>query len=272
MTAAVDKRVFAMAPIVMDILNMQKNLHHHYRSLGGWTFAFDDYYTLDIMSRLDSAEFQKMTNIIDPLVYKDRYKEIPKLVISSTGDEFFLLDDSHFYFEQLKENTYLRILPNAEHSCVGHIISLMFTLRAFFLNTVSNLPIPKLEWIRSSTIFGGQITLKTNIPPTSVTAYYARTLDNKRKDFRLFVARSQNSTDSRFNPVFWYKKEVSKLGNNTFKAEFENPPYGWLAFFIQVSFKGIKDAVLELTTETLVIPETYPYPDCHGKECFGILV
>lgn len=272
LTAAVDKRVFAMAPIVMNLLNMQKNLHHHFRSLGGWTFAFKDYYTEDITRKLDSAEFQKLANVIDPLVYKDRYKDIPKVVISTTGDEFFLLDDSDFYFSKLQENTYLRILPNAEHSCIGHIISLMSTLRSFFLTTVMNIPIPKLQWTRSSTKNGGRITLKTDTPPTSVTAFYARTLDGKRKDFRLFVAASQNSTKDKFNPVFWHKKEISKLENNTFTAEFVNPSYGWLAFFIQVSFKGIKDTVLELTTETQIIPETYPYQDCHGTDCFGILV
>lgn len=33
-TAAVDKRVFAAAPIVMDMLNLNHNFHNHFTSLG----------------------------------------------------------------------------------------------------------------------------------------------------------------------------------------------------------------------------------------------
>ena len=33
--AAVDPRVIAMVPIVMDELNFAENVQHHYRSLGG---------------------------------------------------------------------------------------------------------------------------------------------------------------------------------------------------------------------------------------------
>ena len=43
-TAGVDTRVKAAVPIVLDELNMVKNLHHHFRAYGGWTFALKDYY------------------------------------------------------------------------------------------------------------------------------------------------------------------------------------------------------------------------------------
>lgn len=32
-----------------------------------------------------------MANIIDPYVYKDRYANIPKLVVDTCGDEFFMV-------------------------------------------------------------------------------------------------------------------------------------------------------------------------------------
>ena len=34
-TAAVDPRVMAIVPVVMDNLNSQENLHHHFRAYGG---------------------------------------------------------------------------------------------------------------------------------------------------------------------------------------------------------------------------------------------
>ncbi len=41
-------------------------MHHHYRSLGGWTFAFKDYYELNITAYLDDPRMQELANIVDP--------------------------------------------------------------------------------------------------------------------------------------------------------------------------------------------------------------
>ncbi|XP_072027744.1 autocrine proliferation repressor protein A-like [Amphiura filiformis] len=116
---AVDKRVFAMAPIVLDVLNALENLRHHYRSLGGWTWAFNPYYEEDITSQLDNPDAQLIVDIIDPLAYKDRLT-MPKYIITASNDEFFLVDDSHYYFDQMIGPTYMRIVANAEHALIGH--------------------------------------------------------------------------------------------------------------------------------------------------------
>jgi PhoPQ-activated pathogenicity-related protein len=65
-TAAVDSRVVGITPIVMDALNLVKNLHHQYRALGNWTFAFEDYYKLNITKKLDNPNTQLMADIVDP--------------------------------------------------------------------------------------------------------------------------------------------------------------------------------------------------------------
>jgi hypothetical protein len=46
----------------------------------------------------------------------------------------------------------------------------------------------------------------------------------------------------------------------------------WEGFFIQVNFPGPDGSVLELTTETQIIPDTYPTGECHGDECYGKIV
>jgi PhoPQ-activated pathogenicity-related protein len=43
---------------------------------------------------------------------------MPKQVINAAGDEFFKPDDSYAWFDQMVGPTYLRILPNAEHSMI----------------------------------------------------------------------------------------------------------------------------------------------------------
>ena len=42
-------------------------MHHHYRSLGGWSFALTDYWYENITKYVDDPNFQKMADIIDPL-------------------------------------------------------------------------------------------------------------------------------------------------------------------------------------------------------------
>lgn len=52
----------------------------------------------------------------------------------------------------------------------------------------------------------------------------------------------------------------------------ENPIDGWEGFLIQVNFPGPDGTALELTTETQIIPDTYPTDDCHDTQCWGTLV
>lgn len=52
----------------------------------------------------------------------------------------------------------------------------------------------------------------------------------------------------------------------------ETPATGWQGFFIQVNFPGADGTVLELTTETQVIPDVYATSDCTGPSCYGTLV
>jgi PhoPQ-activated pathogenicity-related protein len=40
--------------------------------------------------------------------YNDRYENKPKLITSTGGDEFFMVDDSKYYFDTLKGPKYLR--------------------------------------------------------------------------------------------------------------------------------------------------------------------
>ena len=40
---------------------------------------------------------------------------MPKIILNSTGDQFFLPDSSQFYFKDLPETKWLRYLPNSDH-------------------------------------------------------------------------------------------------------------------------------------------------------------
>jgi PhoPQ-activated pathogenicity-related protein len=60
-------------------------------------------------------------------------------VIVTSGDEFFLADDTHFFWNDLLNATdgtaMLRRLPNAEHSLTNQSQTILNTFESFFLSS-----------------------------------------------------------------------------------------------------------------------------------------
>ena len=59
----------------------------------------------------DHRELHTMYKMICifPPAYNERLAPLNKLIVSATGDQFFLLDDSHYYFDQLLgENNFMQ--------------------------------------------------------------------------------------------------------------------------------------------------------------------
>jgi PhoPQ-activated pathogenicity-related protein len=114
-TAAVDKRVRAIFPIVIDMLNVVPSFKHHFNAYGFYAPAVGDYETMGIMDWQDSPEYQKLMKIVEPFEYRDRLT-MPKFMINATGDQFFLPDSWRFYYDQLEGPKNIRYVPNGEHS------------------------------------------------------------------------------------------------------------------------------------------------------------
>lgn len=58
-------------------------------------------------------------------------------------------------------------------------------MRAFYLSILQNYKRPNITWEKSFTRTGGVLTLYTDTEPLVINAYYAVTLDDKRRDFRI---------------------------------------------------------------------------------------
>ena len=57
-----------------------------------------------------------------------------------------------------------------------------------------------------------------------------------------------------------------------YEIAYPKPLSGWFGFFMQLSFPGVEGAESIVTTETNIIPETFPYEDCYREGCGGVLV
>lgn len=81
----------------------------------------------------------------------------------------------------------------------------------------------------------------------------------------------------RFITVIWQTTKTGLSQNETstkinYKAAMLRPITGWTGFFIQFSFASIDNTVIQVTTETNIVPETYPFEDCTLDSCIGTLV
>eukprot|EP00055_Hartaetosiga_balthica_P018470 m.134444 g.134444 ORF g.134444 m.134444 type:complete len:504 (+) comp9605_c0_seq1:141-1652(+) len=275
-TAAVDKRVIAAIPIVMDALNLQKNVHHFWRAYGGWTFALSDYYKMNFTARIDDPNFPAMAAIIDPLSYADRLT-MPKLVIDSTGDEFFMNDDNWFWWGDLPGETHLLIVHNAEHSLATGLVEVIEGISAFAHSVVADFPRPHMTWNMTQNSTGGSILLETSEEPEKVIVRWADTLNHTRRDWRLIIAPENcqyiKVEGECIQPVLWKGFEATKIDATHYSVSMENPPAGWRGFVMEVKFKADAGRIAYVfTTQVNIIPNVYPFPPCHGEGCRGTLL
>lgn len=163
LTSAVDSRIYSAMPIVIDVLNMPYQIEHHYYSYGKkFSPALIDYVSFGIFDRLGTPEGDSLWKIVDPINYIDSLT-MPKFILNSTGDQFFLPDSAKFYYNMLKpnstlpngviypDNAYLYYAPNTDHGLVSsNALDLdensYRALLAFYLSVINNRERPKFVW------------------------------------------------------------------------------------------------------------------------------
>ena len=177
LAGATDPRVIAIIPVVIDVVNVIPSMDHHYAAYGFWAPAVRDYEEQGVMARKNEPVYQRMIRLVDPYYYLDRL-QLPKYMINSAGDQFFLPDSSRFYFDQLPGEKYLRYVPNSDHSLFG---SDGLAGVAVFAGMVSRgLARPGFSWEMAK---DGSIRLSVIDQPAEVRLWQATNPD--ARDFRL---------------------------------------------------------------------------------------
>ncbi len=240
-TAAVDKRVVAFAPMVIDLLNLEKSFIHHWRAYGFWAPAVNDYVEAGIMDWMGTPEFRALMEAVEPYEFRHRFT-VPKYLINSSGDQFFLPDSSQFYFDDLPGEKYLRYVPNSDHSLED--TDAVESFLAWFQAILDGKPRPRFTW---ELLEGGVIQLKTRDAPKEVKLWQAT--NPKARDFRLETIGKA-----------WHGSPVSGNGERVYRVSVPPPPQGWTAWFLELTYDGGGKYPLKFTTPVRVFPETLPFP------------
>src|SRR6266487_2106354 len=176
-TAAVDPRVIAIAPLVIDLLNVEPSFIHHWKAYGFWAPAIGDYVALKIMDWSGTPEYRALMKIEEPYEYRTRFT-LPKFIINASGDQFFLPDSAQFYFNDLPDVKYLRYVPNADHSLKGS--DAYQTLQACYHAVLNDLPLPQYSWTLEK---DGSMRVTAKDPPSEVKLW--QTTNPEARDFRI---------------------------------------------------------------------------------------
>src|SRR6187200_2242464 len=246
-TAAVDRRVIAIVPAVIDLLNVEPSFDHHYRAYGAWSDAVKDYTDQGIMDWMGTPQFRALMKIEEPYEYRDRLT-MPKLMLNASGDQFFLPDSSQFYFDDLKGEKYLRYVPNSEHSMRG--TDAFENVQAYYDAFLNGRSRPKVAWKFES---DGTIHVKASGEPSAVKLWQAT--NPKARDFRV-------DTIGRV----WKDTALPAGKKGEWTTSLPPPPAGWTAYFVELTYptSGGKYP-LKVTTPVHVAPDTLPFPPFQPK-------
>ena len=240
-TAAVDKRVVAIIPIVIDLLNIEPSMLHHYAAYGFWAPSIGDYTAFNIMDWNGTPEYTALMKMVEPYEYRQRFT-MPKFIINASGDQFFLPDSSQFYFDDLPGVKYLRYVPNADHSLKGS--DAYQSLATCYRAILYNLPLPRFSWTLEK---DGAIRVTTKDAPTGVLLWQATNPD--ARDFRIETLGPKYQSSA---------IEPERAG--VYVGRVSTPAKGWTAFFVELSFPSSSESPdFKFTTQVRVVPDTLPY-------------
>ena len=239
----VDPRVVAIIPIVIDALNSEVITRHHYEAYGFFSPALNDYVRHKIFpDKVGTPEYREVLKIEDPFNYRQRQRlQMPKFLINASGDQFFLPDNSQFYYAELPEEKHLRYVPNAKHNLEGS--DARDSIEAFYQAVLTGKPRPTFTWTKQK---DGALWVRAEGIPQEVNLWQAT--NPEARDFRVdTIGKAWTST-----PLV-----ATKPGD--YAARVPNPAKGFTAFFIELVYPSGGRYPFKFTTEVSVVPDILPF-------------
>jgi PhoPQ-activated pathogenicity-related protein len=244
LVGAVDPRVTAIMPIVIDALNSEAITKHHFEAYGFFSPALGDYVRHGLFpGKVGTPEYRAVLAIEDPYNYRTRPRlRMPKFLINASGDQFFLPDGSQFYYSDLPEEKHLRYVPNVKHNLQGSDAS--DSMLAFYQAILTDKPRPRFTWKKDQ---NGAIAVNTIDVPAEVNLWQAT--NPEARDFRVdTIGKAYKST-----PL----KESKTKG--LYVANVAKPAKGYTAFFVELVYPGPGKYPFKFTTEVSIVPDVLPY-------------
>ncbi len=242
LTAAADNRVTAIAPAVIDTLNVEEAFRHHWKAYGDWSPAVSDYEREGIFAWFGSRRSRELMAIVDPYSYLDRLT-MPKYIINSAGDEFFVPTSSQFYYDDLQGAKRLRYIPNVPHGLGDSLNESLMGAVSWGHALMNGGEIPDYSWEFAP---DGRIAVTAGAPPAAV---------------KLWQATNPSARDFRVDTIgeAWTSTDLEPSGDGRYEANPGAPFQGWRAYFIELTFTDGFLFPIKFTTAVRVVPDVLPF-------------
>lgn len=215
LTGASDSRVNAIAPMVIDVLNMPAQMKHQLATWGKFSEQIEDYTRRGIQQQMDTPPGRRLNEIVDPFAYRALLKQ-PKLILLGTNDRYWPLDALNLYWPELVGEKHVCYVPNHGHSLrdpnrvIGGIVAIHRAVSG-------EIRLPRLSWDLNSGNDGLRLSVVSDIKPEKVLAWIATA---PTRDFR----------DARWEP-----KEL-QLNGKGYDHLLPTPESGFAAMFGEAIF------------------------------------
>jgi PhoPQ-activated pathogenicity-related protein len=243
LVGAIDPRVIAIVPIVINVLDVDATARHHWEAMGYFSPALKDYVENGLIpGMIGTPALAEVNRIEDPLNYRDRPSmKMPKYIINAVGDEYFPPDNTRFSYHLLPQVKRLRMIPNSKHSTAGTDITESIT--AFYAAVLNHTPVPDYSWrVRED----GAIVVRSDVKPMAVNLWQAT--NPKARDFRVdTIGKAFTSTP------------LEAQADGTYVAKVDKPASGYTAYFVELVYPSGTPYAFKFTTEVSVIPDVLPY-------------
>jgi PhoPQ-activated pathogenicity-related protein len=243
LVGAIDRRVVAIIPIVINVLDVDATAKHHWEAMGYFSPALKDYVENHLIpDMIGKPGLAAVNKIEDPLNYRDRpAMKMPKYIINAVGDEYFPPDNTKFSYHLLPQVKRLRMIPNSKHSTAGTDINDSMT--AFYDAVLTRRAIPNYSWVVRP---DGAIVVKSAVKPTEVRLWQGT--NPKARDFRVdTIGKTFTST------------VLTPAADGTWVGKVDKPAAGWTAYFVELTYPSGTAYPFKFTTEVSVSPDTLPY-------------
>ncbi|MBI1199309.1 MAG: PhoPQ-activated pathogenicity [Phenylobacterium sp.] len=242
LSGLLDERVIGIAPLVINTLDVDATAIHHWRALGYFSPALQDYVDERLIpDQIGKPVLEAVNAIEDPIRYLDRPRmKIPKYVVNAVGDEYFPPDNTRFSWTKLPGDKRLRMIPNANHSLA--LTDVTDSVTAWYDALISGRPIPEPTW----TVAKDGTVVVSGAQGAEVRLWQAT--NPKARDFRVATLGRA------------FKGEVlAPRADGTYAAKVAAPAEGFTAWFLEMTYPSGGKYPFKFTTEVYVTPDVYPY-------------
>ncbi len=251
LTGAVDPRVAAIAPMVIDMLNLPRHLDYQREVWGDYSEQIADYSGLDLPRRLTEEGGRRLVGMVDPFSYRDSLA-LPKIIFIGTNDPYWPVDSVKWYIDRIPGPTLVHYVPNAGHG-LGDKVQALRALTAFVAMVAGRIPLPKLE-----------APARLPAPDGDGRIRFTVEGDDRLQMGRLWTADSPTRD---FRRSAWKSRDLPRGEDAQLAVAVSPPGNGFRAFYVDLVYPSppggsctVSTRVYVLDSEGLVADEGVP-PD-----------